>query len=188
MTKFLVLDLEMNQPSNDIIQAGWCVWDTVTQKSLESKSFYVFTPDSIDPFITELTGITDKDISDNAISLWNVVSLMLADHKAHKCWINPVVWGHGDVKAIDAQLERQGAAGSDARKALRKAFGRRIIDVKTFAVMDSIANGNKIAGGLGEYLTRYGLQFDGRAHDAGADAFNTARIFQHFLNKAKDNK
>lgn len=178
----------MNQPSNDIIQVGWCVWDTVAQQSLVSKSYYVLTPDPIDPFITELTGITDKDIADKSISLWNAISIMLADHKAYNCWINPVVWGHGDVKAIDAQLERQGASGDPARKALKKAFGRRIIDVKTFAVMDSVANGRKIAGGLESYLTRYGLQFDGRAHDAGADAFNTARIFQYFLNKTKDNK
>ena len=50
------------------------------------------------------------------------------------------------------------------------------------AVTRMIARENKVfSGGLSTTMKRYGLKFQGRAHDAQIDAENTFRIYNHML-------
>ena len=67
--KFLALDLELNQPSGKIIQVGVAIGDKNTRfEDYVVRKWYINPQEPISEFITDLTGITDADISANAYS------------------------------------------------------------------------------------------------------------------------
>ena len=58
---FIALDLELEQPSNEIIQIGiaWVCRDC-EDNTIHKKNFYVTPSGSVSPFIQDLTGIKDE--------------------------------------------------------------------------------------------------------------------------------
>lgn len=90
----------------------------------------------------------------------------------HAVFVNSVTWGGGDsTDLLDAFAQAQVAFPH---------FGRRWIDVQTWATLLSLARtptGMVQQGGLSKAMARYKLQFVGKAHRADVDAFNTLRLF-----------
>ena len=179
--KYLALDLELNNapdgstPSPSIIQVGVAIG---SPRQLPSewivKKWFVKVNEPIYPFITELTGITTEDVK-NGLQHYDIANELSDLIRANDIFVNPVTWGGGDSTELKADFERWGVEF--------KHFGRRWVDVKTLYALHMFAKGKKPNGGLSSALGEYGLPFEGKAHRADVDAYNTLRLFFHILKK-----
>jgi DNA polymerase III epsilon subunit-like protein len=174
--KYVSLDLEMNQPSNKIIQIGICIgsYDT-PQKDWIKKYWYVNPQEPLNPEIIALTGITDFDVqNDNTPEdiIAQELSKLLRDNNV---FVNPVTWGVGDAQLILKMF-------ADLNIEFRH-FGRRWIDVKTFHTFLQLGKGKSFTGGLKSVMGGYKLQLEGLAHRADVDAYNTLRLFFHLVER-----
>lgn len=173
------LDLEMNQPSNSIIQIGAVVANIKTGEILEELSVIINPKEVINPEIVKLTGIT-QDMVNAGIPI-DEAYVQLADlHKKYDSFINLVTWGGGDSVALVDQLY-----GSEILKTVPNPFGRRWIDAKTVYVSYCIANGLDFRGGLAKSMTKLGLKFEGTKHNAVFDARNTFYMYKKLLELIK---
>ena len=179
--KYLALDLELNNapdgltPNPSIIQVGVAIGSA---RQLPSewivKKWFVKVNEPIYPFITELTGITTDDVK-NGLQHYDIANELDRLIKDNNVFVNPVTWGGGDASELKADFERWGVEFRN--------FGRRWIDVKTWYVLHMLAKGKKPNGGLSSALGEYRLSFEGQAHRADVDAYNTLRLFFHILKK-----
>lgn len=174
-TTYCALDLEFNQPSKRVIQIGLCMgtWGS-GEPNYERAVWYVDPGEPIAEFITKLTGITDEDIRTKAKPLEQIASEVLKFLDRPR-FVNPVVWGEGDARALRALFESTGVA--------QPHFGHRSIDVKTIFVFLNAAESGPTRGSLGSALKLYKLGFEGDSHRADVDALNTLRLFFHLLDK-----
>ena len=179
--KYLALDLELNNapdgltPNPSIIQVGVAIGSA---RQLPSdwivKKWFVKVNEPIYTFITELTGITTEDVQ-NGLQHYDIANELNNLIKDNNVFVNPVTWGGGDATELKADFERWGVEF--------KNFGRRWIDVKTWYVLHMITKGKKPAGGLSSALGEYKMHFEGKAHRADVDAYNTLRLFFQILKK-----
>lgn len=167
----LSLDLEMNKPSNKIIQVGFCIGNISTGEIKHTESLYINPEEKLDPFIINLTGIKQEQV-DSGITLSEAYQKLADCPLSFNCFRNPITWGGGDSELLRQQL---GLANE------RYLFGRRWLDVKTIFVSRCFAKDEKHQAGLGKALTRCGLRFEGRKHNAKDDAVNTFRIYYCLL-------
>jgi inhibitor of KinA sporulation pathway (predicted exonuclease) len=165
----LSLDMEYNQPSETIIQIGYVIGSMATGNILEKVRRYVKVEESINPFIVNLTGVTDKHIEEQGIPLTEIYEEMKTLHKKHNCFRNALTWGGGD------SADLRNALGLDEERYL---LGRRWIDAKTLYISMQFANNGKTQAGLAKALINLGYDFDGRKHDALDDAYNTFRAYR----------
>ena len=171
-TILMALDLEMNQPSRSIIEVGAAIGDVATGELIEIKSWLTAMPpgEVLDPRIIALTSIQSHEL------IWSVHAAfreLVAFRDKHGAFINPLVWGAGDVQALLAAVYRPDDV---------ETFGRRVIDAKTLYASWRLANGRKTAGGLSRAMTRVGLPgFVGKKHRACNDAANTFEIYCKML-------
>lgn len=164
----LSLDLEMEQPSGEIIQLGFTIFNKDSKEVLISKRLYVNTGKILSPFITQLTGITQEQ-HDAGTSLSDVYDELYYWHKLYQCFMNPITWGGGDSWELKKQLPSLPEEDW--------CFGRRWIDAKTLYITYRMANDLPIKGGLKKACNSMDIQFEGPAHDAERDAYNTASIY-----------
>ena len=129
--------------------------------------------------ITELTGITQEQV-DNGSYLSYAYEILKTMHIKHGSFINPITWGGGDSEHLKKELFKY----SDLEES-DWCFGRRWIDAKTLFVSWRLANNLPIQGGLAKSMTKLGLKFNGRKHDALADAENTFKIYRAMLSLLK---
>lgn len=165
----LTLDLEMNQPSKSIIQVGYCIGSLESGAVLDTGSHLVRLPagEVLNPRIIELCGITERALTDEGISLMDAYLIMAQKHRAYECLMNPVTWGGGDTQTLREQLHMEDGW----------VLGRRWLDAKTLFVTRQLALGLPYRGGLARSMTKLGLKFEGRKHDARDDAVNTWRMY-----------
>ncbi|MHB0929147.1 MAG: exonuclease domain-containing protein [Candidatus Nanopelagicales bacterium] len=165
----VALDLEMNQPSGKIIQIGACVGDITTGEVLSVFSAFVHPYEAINPRITTLTGITNKDMATATPLAGSVAQLesWLLPYEATRA-LNPLTWGGGDSIILREQLNTDDD---------RWVFGRRWLDVKTLFVAWRLSQQKTGEGGLARSMTKLRLAFEGRKHNAQDDAVNTFRMF-----------
>lgn len=176
----LSLDCEYNQPTQKTIQIGAAVYAARTGQLMEKFETYVNPGELIEPYITELTGITDRDVK-NAPSIQEAFLALQDLHKKHKCFKNPLVWGSGTRN--DSQMIYNEAAIKDTEDKLIPNFmGYRVLDVKSLFQSIQIYNNKTVRGGLKTTCETIGIGFEGQAHTALADAMNTFRVW-HFLIK-----
>jgi inhibitor of KinA sporulation pathway (predicted exonuclease) len=97
--------------------------------------------------------------------------------KEHDVFVNPVTWGGGDSTELKDEFVQNGIEF--------RHFGRRWIDVKTWYTLRLLANGKRPTGGLSSAMGVYKLQFEGQAHRADVDAYNTLRLFFEILKRQK---
>jgi inhibitor of KinA sporulation pathway (predicted exonuclease) len=174
MKELLVaLDLELNQPSNRIIQIGAVVGNIRTGRVLARFDSKVNPYETLDPRIIKLTGIKQQDVDNapNLASAYEALRAWLLPYQAERV-LNPITWGGGDSDMLREQL------GLDNESWL---FGRRWIDAKTIFVAWRMAQGHEHQGGLAKSMTKLGLAFDGRKHNALHDAENTFLIYRALL-------
>jgi inhibitor of KinA sporulation pathway (predicted exonuclease) len=182
--KYLALDLELNNaddgstPDPKIIQVGVAI-GSARQASNEwiTKKWYVKINDPIYPFITDLTGITTQDIQQFGMSHYEIGQELSRLIKEHNVFVNPVTWGGGDSTELKDEFNQHGIEF--------RHFGRRWIDVKTWYTLRLLANGKRPAGGLSSAMGVYKMQFEGQAHRADVDAYNTLRLFFEILKRQK---
>ena len=68
----------------------------------------------------------------------------------------------------------------------RWLFGRRWLDVKTVYIAWCHARGKEGFGGLSSSMKKLKLKFEGRAHNAAIDAWNTFRMYRALLQSNRD--
>lgn len=175
---FVSLDLEFNQPSGRLIQVGVTIASNNEPEAQWTTREWLLDPkEPISPQIQELTGITDDDIREGAVA-WSTMARELHELLEDRApFINPVTWGGGDAERLLDGMRENGITFHH--------FGRRWLDVKTMCALRTLAEGKSPAGGLRSVMASYGLQFVGKQHRAGADAFNTMRLFREVLERQK---
>lgn len=175
----MFIDLELNKDGNqttDIVQIGWCIGST--DGALIHKGMTFVKPTKpIDPFITELCGITDTDVEE-APELDVAILKMINDHEKFKCARNLAQWGEGDFRTIKEQLKSMNVN-------IRLPFGIRTTDVKTVYQSWAMANSVTLRSGLTKSMKNIGINPIGLAHRADDDAHNTFLIFCELLNKLR---
>jgi len=173
---FTSIDLELDQPSNRIIQLGAVIGNMNTGEILEKVSYIIKYPDKLNPFIVTLTGITDELIATEGIDLHDAYLQLKELHKKHNCYMNPITWGGGDSAELKAELE------TDPRFIPTEwCFGRRWIDCKTVFLTLAFGAELKTQSGLAKSMVRSGLRFNGRKHWATDDALNTFILYRHLV-------
>lgn len=173
---FLALDLELNQPSQKIIQVGVAIGGRLQSEEEYVVRQWLLSPEEpLAPEIVALTGITEEDLSQRAVTWEQMASELLALIEQYKPFVNPVTWGGGDSLELLTALAEKGIAFP--------AFGRRWIDCKTFHVFATLSRGKNPSGGLRSIMGRYGLTFKGAPHRADVDAYNTLRLFFRLLER-----
>jgi inhibitor of KinA sporulation pathway (predicted exonuclease) len=177
-TVFTSLDLEMAQPSKKIIQIGACVGDVSTGQILEKFSVFINPHEQLSKEIKDLTHITQEDV-DSGLTLEEGYRQLRQMHEKYGSFINPITWGGGDSQELLQQLEAENPQFNGW------CFGRRWIDTKTLFFSLRIANGQSTQGGLAKSMTKIGLQFMGRKHNAMDDAVNTFFVFRKLLSLIK---
>ncbi len=176
----MALDLEMNQPSGKIIQIGCVAFNTDTGAILERLRIYVNPREQLNQEIIDLTGVTQEQV-DQAPLLLDVYPQVVEFYKKHKCDLNAVTWGGGDSQEMKVQLYEQYEEFKDSVEKPQWAFGFRWIDTKTLFQCFCLQQNHRVRSGLAKAMTRVGLAFEGRKHDACDDALNTARLFIHLV-------
>lgn len=173
---YLALDLEMNQPSNKIIQVGITIGNAGQNPKDWLKKFWYLNPyEQITPEIEALTGINQFNVENEDTPLKDVAQELGDLIYKHNVFVNPVTWGVGDTQLllktfVDANIEF-------------KHFGRRWVDVKSFHTFLNFAKGKSVTGGLKSVMGSYKLQCEGTAHRADVDAYNTLKLFFHLLER-----
>ena len=182
--KYLALDLELNNAPDGstsnpkIIQVGVAIGSArENPKEWITKKWYVKINDPIYPFITDLTGITTQDIQQFGMTHYDIGQELSRLIKEHDVFVNPVTWGGGDSTELKDEFNQHGIEF--------RHFGRRWIDVKTWYTLRLLANGKRPTGGLSSAMGVYKLQFEGQAHRADVDAYNTLRLFFEILKRQK---
>lgn len=177
-TLFLSMDLEFEQPSQEIIQIGYCVGDLVTGEIVGEFSQLVTPKEALSPFIIQLCGITQSDMDRLGVPLGVAYAALLEDIKHYPTLnTNPLTWGGGDSASLREQVGDLASTNWP--------FGRRWLDIKTIFQFRQMANGLKPQAGLAKALTKMGLNFVGRKHNALADSINTFKIAHVLLKQMK---
>lgn len=172
----------MNQPSGKIIQIGACVGDSDTGTIFETFSVFVNPEELLDQRIIDLTGITQNEVN-AGVSLMDAYLMLKNFQEVHECSMNPVEWNGGDSQLLLKQLRD----GYHLFEHFHDwCFGRRFLDAKTLYQAYRMANAKPVAGGLARAMTKFGLKFEGRRHDARDDAKNTFRIYCKLIEYFKE--
>ena len=175
--KLIALDLELNQPSNKIIEIGACVFELEPFSIIEELSAIVNPEEPLNPYIIKLTSITQEMVdqgTDLQIAYGKLCMLVVK----HNALTTPVVWGCGDSPC----LQKQVAVGNPSPF----IFGRREFDTKTLYQSYRLANNLKTQSGLSKSMAKCGINFQGVKHRAVDDARNTAIFFKFLTDKLKD--
>ena len=172
----VAFDLEMNQPSGRIIQIGAVAGDLDSGRVVASFSELVNPAEPLAAHIAALTGIDAAGLA-AAAPLAEVFGRLrawlqpLGGRKPH-----PLTWGVWDFPVLREQVGEHVAGWP---------FGQRWVDVKAVYQAWRHAHGFSGQSGLGAALAHLGLAFDGRAHDAAADAHNTFRAYMALLERLR---
>ena len=176
--KLLVVDLEAtcwedNKASKEpmeIIEVGFCLIDMVDYTISDPQSIIVKPLKSkVSKFCTDLTGHTQEEV-DKGVSLKAAGKILKEVFKSKK-----YVWGSwGEYDRFQYQKE---CLGTDWYP-----FSNRHINLKT---LFALHNNLKKEMGLARALRSLDYEFEGRHHNGGDDAYNTARVALTYLKKGE---
>lgn len=176
--KLISLDLELNQPSQKVIQVGACVYDLKKDKITEKFCVFVNPYETLNPEIIELTGITQNQVDNESYSVKEAYFLLKKFAKDNQTYINSLLWGSGTWND-SSHLYKEADPGEP------NFSGHRVLDVKTLYQMYRIINFKRVKGGLATACEELGLSFEGKNHNALDDAINTARVFSKLVKLLK---
>ena len=184
------IDLEMNNEPDlnnklvvtDIIQIGACILDLKSNTIVDKFNKYVKLPDGkkVHPKIIQLTGITDETLYTEGTSLYLAYKELEFFMSKYDVLRDSVSWGGNDGKYLCSELKNKCSFNENY------VFNTNsLIDVKKIYQMYCLKNGIKLKSGLGKSLTKVGLTFIGRQHDALDDAINAGRMLFFLCNNFK---
>lgn len=175
---FIAIDLELNQPSNKIIQVGVAIGNVEQDpKDYVVQKWYLDPQEPIDEFIVGLTGITDSTIRSYCVSYETVARELTELVKEHKPWLNALSWGYDDCGVLRREFEKH--------KVEFKHFGGRWIDLKTVFNFLQFSKNENPRGGLSEAMNKMNISFDGSLHRADTDARNTLKFWFDLMRKQR---
>jgi len=161
----IFLDLELNQLQQPkVIQIGAVALNLKTGKRISNFDQYVNPMETLDPYIIDLTGITQKMV-DEARPIEEVLPDFWAWVEDQPVANKVVAWG----KDIDCLK-------NIAKELAIPIPQLRELDLKEMARWFKSAKDISEKGGLVTTLGEFGLSFEGTAHNALDDAFNTGRL------------
>jgi DNA polymerase III alpha subunit (gram-positive type) len=170
MSKYLILDLEMEQPSDEIIEIGYVVGDKMG-RVFENESIYVKIDQPLSSYISELTGISDETLATFGMYKHEVAAKFNSIIERHKVNPKAITWGAGDVRLLLQQYPEI-------------LLHNRYLDMKTLFQVEAIANNKTMKKGLFAAATLLNVPLEGRtAHSAKDDAYITYLVFTHYVNK-----
>lgn len=170
MSKYIILDLEMEQPSDEIIEIGYVVGDKMG-RIFENESIYVKIEQPLSPYISELTGISDETLATFGIHKHEVAAKFNDIIQRHKVNPKALTWGAGDVRLLLQQYPEI-------------LLHNRYLDMKTLFQVEAIANNKTMKKGLFAAATLLNIpQEERKAHSAKDDAYITYLVFVHYVNK-----
>lgn len=150
---------------NEIIEIGITGVDYRT-KEIKFKDTILVKPkySEISAFCTELTSIDQKLIDDEGVDFERACEILVDKFKSRdRIWLS---WGEYDKNQIEKDCRLKG---------VENPFGRTYFNLKP---LFSFAFGLSQDLGVSTALDHLGLEFEGNAHRAIDDAYNTARILQ----------
>lgn len=172
--KVVVFDLELTcwdapAPPPDqvpeVIQIGWCLVDPVTGECSGRQSLNVKPVRScVSAYCTALTGITPQDARRGVPLRDACIRMTKMGLRQYACA------GYGDD--LDCLLADCALSGAES------PFSSDYINV---ALLAKLASGAYKGVGLGELCSRLGIEFEGQAHRADWDAWNTAKVLAALL-------
>jgi inhibitor of KinA sporulation pathway (predicted exonuclease) len=167
--KAVVVDLELAQNEGTtpkIIEIGAVCVHTKSHDVLSVFSKLANPGELPCQRITDLTGIS-KEMIQGALSLKEVLADFWLWFENCKTGTELLSWGRGDVHLL-----------VEASKELGVSYPEKIrcFDVKQFSSMFRQARGSKAKGGLANTLELFGINFEGKAHAAAVDSYNTAKV------------
>ena len=176
---FLALDLEMEQPSDEILSVGICLFDEYQLE--ESKNFYITPTEPVSEFIQNLTGIKDTDFDFTKsrtvcyaeMSSW--VQEQIDRYVGRKYFREAVTWGTGDVPLLRADMRKHCTNF--------EWLSQRFTDTKTLYLFDKYTSGKSLASktSLNTAMASFGIVPTGTAHNSMYDAINTAKVFRTII-------
>jgi hypothetical protein len=178
--RFVSIDLELNQPSNNIIQIGACTFNTdsktpyVPEKTLSvfidpnepvNWNHHLNTRETLgsllgDTFKTEWE-IHKVSTEEGLVLFWDFIKNSQSGRKV-------IQWGNGDIQQILNQSKIANVRPSIIVKDLNI---KRVYELLYKPILEK----NK-GGGLFKACENMGVPFEGRAHDALVDAINTGKL------------
>lgn len=193
---WISLDLEMNNDPeikdsdteveslviSDIIMIGACAFNVQTGEIVDKVRIYIQLPKGkvLHPKIIKLTGISQKQLNDDGRSLYLGYKELEYFVKKHKAFKDPLSWGGNDAMYLLKELQTKCSFNE------KFIFGNGIyVEVKKLYQAYRLLQNKSIKSGLGKSLTKVGMNFVGRQHDALDDAINAARMFLFLINKMK---
>lgn len=175
--KIMSIDCEFNQPSKKTIEIGAAVYDVRSGDLIEKWQTFVNPNETLNPFITDLTTITDEQVTgENVPQILEAFLQLKALHQKWQCFMNPIVWGSGVRNDSLALYEESGIQEPNF-------MGYRVIDAKTIYQSYMMFQNKTIKGGLKKACETVGIGFEGTNHTALADAMNTFRIWYYLMRK-----
>ena len=150
---------------NEIIEIGITGVDYRT-KEIKFKDTIIVKPkfSEISAFCTELTSIDQKLIDENGVDFEKACQILRDKFKSRdRIWLS---WGEYDKNQIEKDCKLKG---------VENPFGRTHFNLKP---LFSFAFGLTQDLGVSTALDHLGLEFEGSAHRAIDDAYNTAKILQ----------
>ena len=168
----IVIDLELNQPSEKVIEIGAVKF--LRDGGIHPSKFQrlILIDEPLDPYIINLTGITELELRNDGIPLAEAMQHFEKWATADSKNLLVASWG-GDVPFLRQYCEKHKVPWP---------FRRKSIDVKSICIwLNAMFDRKYKSDGLGSNLEQWGLGLDetyGKKHRALADAWNTARLMQ----------
>ena len=179
----LALDLEMNQPSEKVIQIGAIVGCLENKKVLERFNRYIKVDEKIHKDIVELTGIRDKTLEEKGVSLEQGYKELVELIKKWDTSPHALVWGAGDTEFLRRDLKKECPdENSQEFFGVEFPFSTRWLDLKVIYQFSCLRNGIPLRSGLAKSMKKIGMGFHGRQHNALDDAKNTFYFATILLN------
>lgn len=174
MSKYhIALDLEMMQPSQNIIEIGLAVGCPETRTVVATQSFFVNPNEVLSEYIMTLTSIKQIDV-DMARPLKEVFQTQVIPYLQQYPIKYPMIaWGAGDGRALKQQVSDESTT----------ILGWTEMNVKNLCQAICESQSIKLQGSLSTMMTKFGLQFSGTKHRAVDDAKNTLILYYTLLDK-----
>ena len=173
----MAIDLEMAQPSNNIIEIGAAIGDTDNYQIIDKISIFVNPHEQLSEEIIKLTSISQEDV-DLAKNLDDAYKDLLDFSNKYAVHKQLVTWGSGDIWALKSQLQK-----IDLN--IKWEYGYTYMNVKNIVQAMLTAKNRKTQGGLAKSLGKFGLGFKGKKHRADDDSVNTLRMYFKILELLK---